>query len=228
MNGDSIQRRKRSGLKVSGQASALWTVAIALVLVGCKRSSAPNDADHDAGQPRWKPVDATGFVLAVSDAGVDPREFAGFSEDEQRFGWSAHSVGAGAVVLTIQSVSSDGGVMKLLLDDESERARALALLRDGGFTTARRLPPDGELEVGFTRGGISLSQRLADGGEALVFEGAPFGETAFVRPVSARFWGLSPSGRIAVLETVSAPHPEFGSAKSFVFLPAESTPRPQR
>lgn len=203
-----------------------WTVVAAIFFTtfACKRATGPVDAG--AGTAAAPPVSISREALAQflptsPDGGSEPRNFAGFSSDEERFAWTAYSVGAGAHVLTIRPVGGEGRVNKLLLDGEEAVSAAKRTLEEGGFTPVRRVPKEDSVRVELEGGRVRLLRITPDGTRQRFYEGEPFSEESrgFAIPVHASFWGLSPSGRLAVLEVVTADHPEFGSATNFIFIP---------
>lgn len=203
-----------------------WALAIFFTAIGCKRGETPGDAGGVGVVAEAVRLEASDFVAVRPDGGVEPEAFSGFSSDETRFAWSAYSVGAGAHVLTIVPVKAGERPRKWLLSEPAERDSAREQLAEGGFTPVRRLPREGAGEVKVELAGRTLRLvRISEKGEREVFfVGQPFERESggFGVPDNASFWGLSPSGRVGVLEVVSANHPEFGSATSYVFVPIDA------
>jgi hypothetical protein len=194
---------------------------------------APATADADPAAASPEP-EAAGAAVAEDAASenaaadvppdpMDPRHFAGFSEDESRFAYGAYSEGARAHLFTVVDAATGRRVTDFPLDTEENLARARRLLEEGGFSPdsadgRAALLSDESLQVEVEGGAVRI-WLVQEGARARLEPAEAYAEAVRrLQRVEAELWGFSTYGTYVAVRLVEDQGPALGKATTYQVL----------
>ncbi|MFW6369395.1 MAG: hypothetical protein ACOC0J_02310 [Myxococcota bacterium] len=214
--------------------SVSFALLAALLLVFSLPACPCSSGDEKEGGQRSLSVEQEPEPEATPDEAqdeqpLDPTSFAGFSEDESRFAYSAYSTGARVHIFTVVETATGKRLLDLPLHDESMVEIARTVLDEGSFVP---IDPDGrgaleegqELRLESEPGKVRVS--LITGG-SLVELRAPEPMAAAARRLrrpDVHLGGFSPSGAFLAVKVTDDQGELLGKATTFQVLPLERAP----
>lgn len=145
--------------------------------------------------------------------------FAGFSSDERRFAYTVHLAAAGFSLFTVVESATGRRVTDFLLDGDEAESRARGFVAQGGYQATPAALPDGErIEAVLDADGFRVTHH-AEGKSRVLRPGEMFqGTVGHLQNPAVGLWGLSSSGRYAVLRLSQPMGRMLGDSVTFVVV----------
>ncbi len=204
--------------------------------MGCRCVDSPTaDKHEDELLVEQAPVDSepvehgadTELTVKQDEEEVcDIEGFAGFSEDEKLFAYSAYSRGADTHIFTVVDSLEGRRITDFPLDGEGARARARSLLTEGGFSSQARdgsgvLDRDEILRLDAEPGGVRVWLVRGEDRVALEPPAAMAEVASRLDDPSADVWGFSPSGAYVAVRLAEDQGSVLGEAVTYQILGME-------